>query len=362
MNRSQQTRGAFAGAILDYVARAGGRARSLRADVGLTQAQSRDPRRAVDMRVIARLLDGAAHVLDDDDVGLHIAERAELGAMGAFSYAVLNAPTLGTALRNIERYSLALVEGVGPALELEGDTAHLVFPFGEGDPRVFRQPAEAAVLLFLRLMRQLGGSEWRPFEVAFRHRAPASTREHQRLLPTRKLSFGQPLDGIRFARSDLELRAADADRFLLPIVERQLEEVVGDTDEPDPLLRELEMLVASCVCDGHPTLQALAPQLGLSVRTLQRRLGAAGVSYRDLVARVRVQIARYYLEETETSLVEIAFLLGYSELSAFDRAFRRWTGRSPSACRAAMPGAAASRRRAGSVFAGRPLSSTASCR
>ncbi|MCP5068829.1 MAG: helix-turn-helix transcriptional regulator, partial [bacterium] len=81
--------------------------------------------------------------------------------------------------------------------------------------------------------------------------------------------------------------------------------------------------------DGHPAIRSVAPQLGLSVRTLQRRLEERGTLYRDLVARVRFQLARRYLEETSTELGEIALLLGYSERSAFDHAFRRWTGQTP---------------------------------
>ncbi len=134
---------------------------------------------------------------------------------------------------------------------------------------------------------------------------------------------------IRFAARDLRAEVPGADRHLLPIAERQLQDALGPAAGSDSWLRELEILVASRVCDGHPSIRSVAPQLGLSVRTLQRRLEEHSILYRDLVARVRFQLARRYLEETSTELEEIAFLLGYSELSAFDHAFRRWTGQTP---------------------------------
>jgi len=120
-----------------------------------------------------------------------------------------------------------------------------------------------------------------------------------------------------------------ADRYLLPIAERQLQDALEPKAGSDPWLRDVEILVASRVCDGHPAIRSVAAQLGLSVRTLQRRLEEHNILYRDLVARVRFQLARRYLEETSNDLEEIAFLLGYSELSAFDHAFRRWTGQTP---------------------------------
>ena len=162
--------------------------------------------------------------------------------------------------------------------------------------------------------------------------APRDTTEHLRLFGVVP-AFAQPSNEIRFDASILPREVSGSDRSLLPAVEQRLQEVLAAEPGDDPWLARLRVEVASRLCDGHPTLQDLAPRLGVSARTLQRQLAERGLVYRDLVQQARHQLAFQYLERTDTDLTEIAFLLGYSELSAFAHAFRRWTGASPGAHR-----------------------------
>ena len=133
----------------------------------------------------------------------------------------------------------------------------------------------------------------------------------------------------------LSREVRNADRSLLPVVERRLQEVLRAEPGAEPWLAALRVEVASRLCDGHPSLADVAPDLGLSVRTLQRRLAERGLVYRDLVQGTRRQLALEYLERGDTDLTEVALLLGYAELAAFAHAFRRWTGASPGAHRRA---------------------------
>lgn len=314
--------------LLAHVEAGGTPRRIFLAEVGRERTGRRALRGQPSLAEMASLLDAAARSLGNPSVGLHLAERFELATLGPFSYAVLNAPTLGTALRNVERYSGSVASDAQPRLEVEGDTASLVLPTWGDDSEDFRQLSEAATLVLLRMLHRLAGPGWSPLAVELRHARPPDVGEHRRLLGS-VVRFGCPADRIRFAKADLDRTVHAADRFLLPIVELQLKDVVADGSGADPWLREVEMTVASHVCDGHPGIRTIAPRLGSSVRTLQRRLEERGLSYKQVVADVRLRLARQYLEESGPSLGEIAFLLGYSELSAFDRAFRKWTGDSP---------------------------------
>ncbi|HJO23788.1 MAG: hypothetical protein CL938_07500 [Deltaproteobacteria bacterium] len=323
-------------AVLEFVAAAGGPASSLRDEAGITPADLANPRRSLEVARLVNLLNAGARELGDDALGLHVGASFELATLGPFSYAVLNAPTVGVGLANLARYSAALAQGLGtPSLEVRGETARLELPrFGSADANALRHLSEGGLVVLVRMMRRLRGPDWQPHEVSFQHDAPADTREHAALLCP-QLRFGCAATSIRFDARDLRAEVPGADRYLLPIAERQLRDALEPAAGSDPWLRELEILVASRVCDGHPPIRSVAPQLGLSVRTLQRRLEKRSMLYRDLVARVRFQLARRYLEETSTELEEIAFLLGYSELSAFDHAFRRWADQTPRAFRRA---------------------------
>jgi AraC-like DNA-binding protein len=353
MKISSKTRTAFVDAILAYVEDvAGARPAGLARAAG-SAPPARTVRQTLDLGGVAALLETAAKMLDDDAVGLHFAAVFEFEVLGPFSYAVLHAPTVGSALRNLERYSETVAAGMRPHLGVDDRVACLHFPKWGDAPAAFRHLDEAAVLFLVRMLRRVAGPHWSPREIGFRHPAPADLGAHRRLLGS-VLRFDQPSSFILLSAADLDRGVRDADRFQLPIVERHLQEIVSDQANPDAFCHELELQVASLVCNGHPSLRSIAPRLGMSARTLQRRLDERGLCYRNLVADVRMRIARHYLEghyleghyleghyleghylegngheEHEPSLGEIAFLLGYSELSAFDRAFRRRVGTSP---------------------------------
>jgi AraC-like DNA-binding protein len=129
-----------------------------------------------------------------------------------------------------------------------------------------------------------------------------------------------------------------ADRRLLPIVERPRVELLASTGDAGGWLDEVRNAIAESLCDGAPTIRTVAKRLGASVRTLQRRLGDHDAVFSTLVDEVRREIALRYLADGKADLTEIAFLTGYSELSAFGRAFRRWTGSTPLAARRRLRG------------------------
>ena len=181
----------------------------------------------------------------------------------------------------------------------------------------------------LQLLRRLTGSDWRPRRVLFGHRRPRDTVLHEKVFRVAPTFGAAVTTAFLFDAKTLDQAVPGADRRLLPIVEKHLDELLASMDGADRWLGELRTVVARTVCDGHPALRAIARRVGLSERTLQRRLGERGLVWKDVVLDVRRELAQGYLGRGEMPLTEIAFLLGYSELSAFDRAFRKWTGVTP---------------------------------
>jgi AraC-like DNA-binding protein len=195
------------------------------------------------------------------------------------------------------------------------------------DPELARHHVESTAVIGARILRRLAGRGWRPSEVRLRHGRPAVTTEHARLLEA-PVRFGQAQNALVFAEAILEARVRDADPWLLPIVEDHLRQQVAGPDAGSwpQVVREL---VARSMSEGQTTLRATSRRLGLSVRTFQRRLADHGLVFKQLVDDVRRELALRYLGDASATLTDVAMLLGYSELSAFDRAFRRWTGSSP---------------------------------
>ena len=279
-----------------------------------------------------RLTQAAAELLGDDCLGLHRGEAWHLGGLGALSYAVLNAPTVATGLRNLDRYGRSHLQGGRIALSVVHAKARLGYELEGAPAELARQHVESAAVVGLRIVQQLAGASWRPQRVVFGHERPRDSAEHERIFDC-PVSFGG-CEHLRleFDARDLERPVPGADRSLLPIVEQHLDKLLESRCGAG-LVQDVRTVLAEVLCDGSPNVRAVARRFGMSVRTLQRRLEEHDVVFRDLVQGVRRELAERYLAERDANLTEVAFLLGYSELSSFDRAFRRWTGSTPVAVR-----------------------------
>ena len=322
-------------AVLHFVAGSGGDPARVRAAAGLRDGDLLDPDRMLEIDRLAAVLANAADELRDSVFGLHLGAKFDLEAFGLVTYAVLNASTVEIGIRNLVRYMSSLVEGADAELSVRRGVAALRARSDRADPEAFRHVYDGAMLVVLRMLRRLtGAAAWRPLEVLLVPRAPADTREHRRLFGVEP-RFGQSENEIRFDAALLAREVAGADRSLLPVVEQRLNEVLAADPAEEPWLARLRIEIASRLCDGHPTLPDVAPEVGMSTRTLQRWLAERGLAYRDLVQAARRRLALEYLERSDTELTEIAFLLGYSDLAAFAHAFQRWTGTSPGAHRRA---------------------------
>jgi len=333
-------------ALLHFVAGAGGNPARVRSAAGLRPGDLLDPESMLDIDRLAAALSYAADDFADPAFGLHLGANFDLEALGLVTYAVLNAATAEIGMNNLVRYLGSLVHGVHPTLATRRGVSVLRITVDDADPYTWRHLHEAGVLGLVRMMRRLvGDASWRPLGVSLAHVRPSNVSEHAKLFGVVP-AFGTRVNAIRFDASVLSTEVPDADRSLLPVVEQRLQEVLQVDSSDEPWLAELHLQVASRLCDGHPSLPDIAPAIGVSARTLQRRLASRGVVYRNVVQQVRRRLALQYLEQSGTDLTEIAFLLGYAELSAFAHAFQRWTGRSPGAHRRAHRGGAGPRERA----------------
>lgn len=319
-------------AVLQFVAGSGGDPGRVRAAAGLREGDLLDPDRMLEIDRLAAVLAAAADELRDDVFGLHLGANFDLEGLGLLTYAVLNAPTVEIGFNNLVRYLGTLVEGAEAELATRRGVASLRMRIDGADPVAFRHLHEGGMLVALRMLRHLAGASAKALDILLAHRSPADTGEHRRrfgVLPR----FGQRTNEIRFDAALLARAVAGTDRSLLPVVEQRLQEVLAADPADEPWLARLRLEIASRLCDGHPTLPDVAPEVGMSTRTLQRLLAERGLAYRDLVQEARRRLALEYLERSDTDLTEIAFLLGYSELAAFAHAFQRWTGTSPGAHR-----------------------------
>lgn len=158
-------------------------------------------------------------------------------------------------------------------------------------------------------------------------------RDLRAALPGVTLRFGQSMDAVLFDPQVASQPIVGADEVLLHILEQHAQLLLEQSPGEDELYSRVEQAVAQSLHGGQPRVTQVARSLGMGERTLQRRLSERGLTFNDVVDQVRERLARQNVARDGVTLTEVAFLLGYSESSAFIRAFRRWTGETPRAYR-----------------------------
>jgi len=296
--------------------------------LGLDRGLFSNPHGFISSVDFARVLDETARVTGDDCFGLHFGERFHPKDIGPLVYVVLNSPTIAVGLDNVARY-----------LRLHNEAAHVSFTIEEkwgylrhvlaipDDLR--RQHYEYSLAVGLGTIRLIAGSDWAPVEVQFEHKPPPQTREHVRVFGA-PVSFDRPANAFVVEREFCERQVPAADARLYPVLKRYLDRDLDEMPPADDLLASLRKAISESMTHGDPTLTQIATKIAIAPRTLQRRLRDQGADFKTLVDDIRRRFALRYLQDRNNTLTEIAYLLGYAEVSAFNRAFKRWTRATPS--------------------------------
>jgi AraC-like DNA-binding protein len=235
---------------------------------------------------------------------------------------------LRTGLQRVARYWRLLGERSSVRLVDAPDGLTLAFDSGREDPVVAPLTATFTVTLLVAMCRTNYGDALRPAEVAFEQPAPASA-DAFRLHFGCPVRFGAAEDGFTLARADADHALPTANRQIAATLDAIMTQQLAQLDRTDVVARcksaLLEQLASGELSEGE-----MASQLHMSRRTLQRKLADAETTYQRLVDDTRRDLALRYLEDPRRSITDVTFMLGFSQQSAFTRAFRRWTGLAPS--------------------------------
>jgi AraC-like DNA-binding protein len=195
-----------------------------------------------------------------------------------------------------------------------------------------RQPIESTFSALLTTTKTLTGNSLIPDAVWFQHPRPTDISEHQRIFHA-PVHFSQPTNRLIFDAGCLDWTVLSANPSLLPMFEQYAEAMLNELSQEDTYTNQVVRAVTHGLKGEVPSIEAIARTLAISVRNLQRELQAEGTSYQQLLDETRKELAVRYLKKPDTPIHDVAFLLGFSEPSAFHRAFKRWTGKTPRAYR-----------------------------
>jgi len=251
---------------------------------------------------------------------------------GALGLAWKSAPSIRQSLERVARFCRLWTDNMTYEVrEREGGVEFVLHRFGERRLGM-RLSNEATVASAVSLIRQTSSAKFRPSAVYLEHAAPSTTTEHENYFGC-PVHFGAADDAISIADEALDHPNHLADdgisRFLLAHLEAEID-ALEDRGSLGDLARRT---ISQSLSEGVPKMADVARRLAMSERTLQRRLSEQSLSFQNLVEDTRRLLATNLLRQVRYSMSEVAFLTGFSEQSAFNRAFKRWTGRTPTAFR-----------------------------
>jgi len=300
-------------------------------EAGLDPEKMRDPRARYPVEGARAAWREAARRIADPCFGLQAADEWRPTDLHALGYAFLASRSLLTGIERIVRYN-AVVDTI-IRFEPTLDDTSVRLTYHVQDPRIHDSPAleDARWAVVLGLCRAAYGNALTPVEVSFHHPEPSCRGDYYGLFrcPVR---FDAPESLLVLDRAQVETPLPAANRELALVNDQILAAYVAELDKSD-LVSRVKVSVLDHLPSGAPSAEVVAKDLFMSARTLQRKLAEAGTSFSDTLEDVRRELAAQYIADASRSLSEISFLLGFSELSAFSRAYRRWTGQPPSAAR-----------------------------
>lgn len=305
----------------------GANAESLLKQSGLSQQLIDDPNVRPEVQSQIKFLELVAKAIGDDLLGFHLSQQFDLRKLGLAYYVLSSSETLGEAFRHAARYSSVVSEGIRLTLRESGKFG-VVFEYVSVARHSDRHQIEFWIAAFIRVCRRITNRRLIPESVRFAHRRK----------PSRELSsyfgcdvdFGGDIDEAIFSLPVRDVAVVSGDPYLNQLLTKYCDEALAYRRAGEgSFAPAVENTIAVLMPHGKAQAGEVARKLGLSEKTLARRLCSEGLGFASVRQRLRCDLAKRHLADKDLSISKIAWLLGYRDVGSFTNAFKRWTGRVP---------------------------------
>jgi AraC-like DNA-binding protein len=295
---------------------------------GLSTDTLVDPDSRIRLSSMLKLWRAVIGGLRDPSLGLNVGSSVGVAEMGLVGYAMYHSRDLRSALHRLAHYMRILSEAVVLRIE-ESDEQVLLIWQVRPSMVALRHPVDLGVALILAVAREITGVDIAPTCINLPSQKPESMTPYRTRFRC-PVSFAHPVASITLSRQQMNLPAAAKDTTLAGYLDELAAKTLAPlVERSNDLVSNVRYTLWSILADGRPDLCGAAKEMGISERTLQRRLAEEGSSFSKVLDDLRRDLAGELLVDRKLAVSEVAFLLGYSEPSAFQRAFRRWHGVSP---------------------------------
>ncbi|WP_426409950.1 AraC family transcriptional regulator ligand-binding domain-containing protein [Bradyrhizobium ganzhouense] len=306
---------------------AGIKADGLLSKAGLTLKQIEDRKARLSAESQIKFLELGAEALQDDSLGFHLARDFDLREIGLLYYVAASSGTIAEAISKAERYCRLANEGI--SLRFIPKDMTITLKYVGVERRSDRQQIEFWLTSIIRMNRALTNRRLVPSRLRAVHRRRATPAEIRSFLGC-EIEFGSDVDEIAFPQSVGPMPIESADHHLNDLLVTYCEEALAHRKSGGvPLRSSVENAIVPLLPHREARVDEVARHLGMSHRTLARRLASEGLTFTGILDELKIDLAKSYMQKDELSISQTAWLLGYGEVSAFTHAFRRWTGMTP---------------------------------
>ena len=294
---------------------------------GLSRAQMDNADARVEVKGQIKFLELVSEAIGDDLLGFHLALHFDLRMVGLLYYVFASSSTLNEALRNGAHCSSIVNESIKFTVREGAPITRLVFQSVGIGRQSDRHQIEFWVTAIIRACRLITKRHIAAQSVTFSHRRE-ETPELNRYFGS-KVTFNSDVDEVAFSTTVLGTAVVSGDAYLNDLLTRYCEDAVAAQQHRGLFSASVENAIAVLLPHGKAHMSEVARELGQSPRTLARRLASEGLTFAGVLRELRVNLAKRHLGDKNLTISQIAWLLGYKDVSAFTNAYRRWTGHSP---------------------------------
>jgi AraC-like DNA-binding protein len=276
-----------------------------------------------------RILELASEELQDGLLGFHLARNFDLREVGLVYYVIASSERFADALLDAKRYCTIMNEGVRLQMRQDDRTVSIALDYVDIDRKSDRHQIEFWLVTMVRICRKVTDTRLALRHLRIRHRRDETPAEFKSFFGC-DVEFGADCDEIIFPAPVASLPIVGRDNYLNDLLRQYAEAALaGHPNGRGALRSAVEGVLPQLLPHARASISNVAKQLAMSSRTLSRKLRDEGVAFTEILEESRGVLAKSYLAERDLPVSEIAWLLGYREVSAFTNAFKRWTGMTP---------------------------------
>jgi len=339
---ARRVAGSYLQPLLDAAAARGVTPAALEQAAGLAAGSLSPLPETLRADLYVRLLELGATLAQDEHFGLHVGECVKLGTYSVYGLILLSCRDFGMALEQTMRYEQLAHDLGRSAITVQAGVAQYTWHSNYGAAQ--RHLADSVFAGIRVFGNWLAGTSLPAAQLCLTHDGgPSESREEYARVLGAMPAFNASSNCASFDAALLAWPVPNADVSLYPVLQQHAEQLLRQhTQRTQPvqqavtLPQQVHAAIVRTLAHGQVRLASIAAELALSPRTLQRKLSEAGITFQQVLDQARFALAKDYLRQPELSLVDIAFLLGYQEQSAFHHAFREWAGVNPGAYRQSL--------------------------